>query len=268
MGLGDQDRIDITDLVNRHGHLCDAGELDRLGELFTPDVTYDVTDFGFGTLRGVDAIREAAIALGDGNPVGRHVTNIVITEVDDRTARVRAKGLGVLADGSAGSVVYDDTATRTPDGWRISYRKVTPRRLPLGREDRGAVEVLESWRQAVVGQSVEGLRRVYAVDAVHEFPFVYPGVPSRFEGREEIVGWVEAGWRGDLPRYQGYRTLALHHTSDPATIVVEQEAFGVTPAGEFTLPNIVVLTVRNGQIGHVRDYVDVMAAAAVLGQKG
>src|SRR5215212_3080740 len=118
MALTEQDRLEITDLINLHGHLTDAGELDQAGELFTPDVTYDVDDFGLGSLRGTAAIREAALALGDANPVGHHVTNIVITRIDDRSARVRSKGIGIKADGTAGSVVYDDIVTRRPDGWK------------------------------------------------------------------------------------------------------------------------------------------------------
>src|SRR3954467_2623924 len=114
MTLTDQDRIDINNLINLHGHRTDAGELDLAGELFTPDVTYDVTDFGFGVLVGTAALREAALALGDANPVGHHVTNIVITRIDDRSARVQSKGIGIRADATAGSVTYDDIVTRHP----------------------------------------------------------------------------------------------------------------------------------------------------------
>ncbi|MGP3989782.1 hypothetical protein [Streptomyces sp. 3N207] len=46
---------------------------------------------------------------------------------------VRSKGLGIMADGSSGSVSYDDVVVRTSDGWRISCRKVSPRRTPLKR---------------------------------------------------------------------------------------------------------------------------------------
>lgn len=248
--LSAQDRIDITDLVNRHGHLVDAGDLDGMGELLTPDVTY-------AGLAGRAAVREAAIALGDANPVGHHVTNIVITPVDDDTARVRSKGLGVTATGGCDSVVYDDVVTRGPGGWRIRERTITPRRAALG----GPHDVLERWRRASLDRSADGLRRVYAADAVHEFPFTLPGAPSRLEGREAIVDWIVAGWAAGVPRYAGYRTLAVHDTGDPGTVVVEQEARGEGVA----LPNVVVLTVRNGEIARLRDYVDVGAAAAALG---
>ncbi|WP_405143220.1 nuclear transport factor 2 family protein [Sphaerisporangium sp. NBC_01403] len=267
MALTEQDRIDINDLINLHGHLTDAGELDQAGELFTPDVTYDLDDFGLGSLHGTAAMREAALALGDANPVGHHVTNIVITRIDDRSARVQSKGVGIKADGTAGSVVYDDIVTRQSDGWKIRYRKVTARRAALGEQEAGPREVLERWRQAAISQSAHDMGRVYAVDAVHEFPFTRPGVPSRLEGRDEIVSWTAAVWKTNTFKYERYRTLAIYDTNDPDTIIVEQEALGTsTSTGEFALPNIVVLTVRNGQIAHLRDYVNILAAAAAMGR--
>jgi SnoaL-like domain len=125
------DRIAIADVIAMHGHLFDEGELDRLDELFTPQAVYDVSDFGQEPMRGIAAIREAALALGDRNPVAHHVTNVVVTPVDENTARVRSKGLGVTSAGSVGSVTYLDTVERTPAGWRISHRRVEARRRPL-----------------------------------------------------------------------------------------------------------------------------------------
>ena len=146
--------------------------------------------------------------------------------------------------------------------------------MALSQQDRidingnvGAREVLERWRRAAVNQSIEDMRSLYAVDAVHEFPFTRPGVPTRLEGRDEIVNWIAAGWQASTLKYDRYRTIAIHDTSDPETIVVEQEALGTgTSTGEFALPNIVVLTVRNGRIARLRDYVNVLAAAAAMGR--
>jgi ketosteroid isomerase-like protein len=258
MALSAQDRIEITDLINRHGHLVDAGELDQVDELFTEDIVYDVSDFGFGALRGKAAIREATLALGAANPLGHHVTNIVITPVDEVTARVQSKGIGIMATGRAGSVVYDDTATRHPNSWKLRHRKITARRPTYGSP--GPREVLEQFRQAVIDQSADALEGLYAVDAVHEFPFTRPGLPSRLEGRDEIMRWTTSVW--PAAKFASYRTLAIHDTADPNTIIVEQEAVGA----DFALPNIIVLTVRDGQIAHFRDYVNILAAEAVIGE--
>lgn len=136
----------------------------------------------------------------------------------------------------------------------------------LGEQGAGAREVLERLRRAAVDQSADDMSRLYAVDAVHEFPFTPPGVPSRLDGRDAIVNWIAAGWKAHPLKYERYRTRAVHDTDDPETIIVEQEVIGVSAAtGEFALPNIIVLTVRNGQIARLRDYVDVLAAAAAIG---
>ncbi|WP_405495243.1 nuclear transport factor 2 family protein [Nocardia sp. NBC_00511] len=266
MALTDRDRIQITDLVNLHGHLTDSGDLDRMAELFTPDVTYDLTDFGLDSLHGPTAIREAALALGDANPVGHHVTNIVITEIDDRSARVRSKGIGIKADGSTGSVVYDDTVTRGPDDWKIHYRKVSARRAPLGSSHPTPRDVLERWRRAAIDRSADAMRKLYAPTAIHEFPFALPGVRSRLTGREGIVAWIAASWAATDVKYKSYRTLSVHATTDPDTIIVEQEAIGTSATtGDFTLPNLLILTTHNGEIIHLRDYIDTAAAAVALG---
>ena len=101
-----------------------------------PEVTYDLGDFGLGILQGIDAIRNAAIAMGDRNPVGHHVTNTILTEVDGQVVRVRSKGIGIQADGSSGSVVYDDIVKQTAAGWRITHRQVSARRAPLSAQLR------------------------------------------------------------------------------------------------------------------------------------
>jgi 3-phenylpropionate/cinnamic acid dioxygenase small subunit len=130
MPLTVTDRLAIHDLLSLHGHLVDNGELDRLDELFTDDVVYDVTALGGTTLSGVDAIAEAATQLGDRNPVAHHVTNILVADHDGEVT-VRSKFIGIGRDGSAGSGTYDDVLRHTPDGWRIARRRITVRRQPL-----------------------------------------------------------------------------------------------------------------------------------------
>lgn len=131
MSLTGEDRLAIGEVISLHGHLIDSGELDRLEELFTSDVVYDISDFTGEALIGVRSIRDAALALGEHNPLGHHVTNVVIAEESDNGAVVRSKGIGVNPDGTCATVNYEDTVVRTPSGWRISCRKVRARRTPL-----------------------------------------------------------------------------------------------------------------------------------------
>lgn len=131
MPLTADDRIAITDLIHLHGHLTDRGDFEGLSALFAEDVTYDVTALGGTVLTGLAAGRDAALAMGEANPVAHHVTNVVLQEAADGTVRALSKGLGVMADGSSGSVTYEDTVVRGPAGWRITHRIVRPRRTAL-----------------------------------------------------------------------------------------------------------------------------------------
>ena len=81
------------------------------------------------------------------------------------------------------------------------------------------------------------------------------------------MDWIVSGWRSYGLRYRRYRDRAVHDTADRNTIVVEQEVIGTNSADvEFVLPNVIVLSVQNGQIAELRDYADLRAAAAAIGR--
>jgi 3-phenylpropionate/cinnamic acid dioxygenase small subunit len=124
-----EDRLAIHDVITLHGHVADDRDWDRLGELFTDDVVLDLEDFGYGTLRGLAAMRDLSLASQDdkGQPLAHHVTNIVITGQDGQTARARSKALAVMRDGTSGTSVYEDVLRREEHQWRISHRKVVAR---------------------------------------------------------------------------------------------------------------------------------------------
>ena len=127
-----EDRQAIGETLALHGHLFDGGHLDRLGEIFTPDVVYDMSALGVGTFEGIEAIRSAALRLGPGNPVAHHVTNVIITGGGEGPVAALSKGLVLMADGTLASVTHRDTLRRHDGGWRISRRVITPQRAPLG----------------------------------------------------------------------------------------------------------------------------------------
>ncbi|HZC72419.1 MAG TPA: nuclear transport factor 2 family protein [Jatrophihabitans sp.] len=120
------DVLAIHQLLALHGHLVDSREFDRFDELFTADAVYDVSALGQGEIRGVDEFREVSAAFVgyERNPIGHHVTNVIVDEPIGDSATVRSKGIGVLRDGRTGSVAYIDRVVRTPDGWRIAARRV------------------------------------------------------------------------------------------------------------------------------------------------
>lgn len=138
MALTCEDRLDVAEVIALHGHLVDAGELDRLDEVFTADVRYDLSDFGRSEVIGLAALQDAALALGAGNPVAHLVTNVVVEELSAGRVRARSKGLAVMADGSCGSVTYEDVVVRVDgEGWLISHRTVRARRVPLNGLGQG-----------------------------------------------------------------------------------------------------------------------------------
>ncbi|MBO2457813.1 nuclear transport factor 2 family protein [Actinomadura violacea] len=131
MPLTTEDRLAITDVISLHGHHADNGELDRMTELFTEDVVYDLTAVDGGTIHGRAALKQAALDLGDGNPLAHHVTNVVVTGGDGDRAHAVSKAIVVLADRGSGSATYDDDLVRDGGRWLIRHRTVRPRREPL-----------------------------------------------------------------------------------------------------------------------------------------
>lgn len=94
-----------------------------------------------------------------------------------------------------------------------------------------------------------------------------PGALDVLERMRQATFW------GTSPlRYESYRTIAIHGTADPGTIVVEQEVQGTSSTtGPFVLPNIMVLKARHGQIAQLRDYANLLAVEQAIGgprQKG
>jgi hypothetical protein len=122
------DILAIHQLLALYGHIIDERQWQRVGELFTPDAVYDMSDFGLGPVRGEAAIRELWSRPDAMHPLAHHATNIVISEDPDGTVRVLSKGLGLGANSRVGSVVYRDVVVRTAEGWRFAERKARVRR--------------------------------------------------------------------------------------------------------------------------------------------
>jgi hypothetical protein len=124
MSLSAEDRLAVHELISLHGHLADDRRAEDLDRLLTGDAVYDLDDYGMGQVEGLPALRRLFEERPGEQPVGHHVTNVLVSEEADGRVRVRSKGLAVMADGHAGTAIYDDTVVRTPAGWRISHRKV------------------------------------------------------------------------------------------------------------------------------------------------
>jgi len=108
---------------------------------------------------------------------------------------------------------------------------------------------------------------LYAEDGAHEMPFARPGVPRRIEGRDNIRTFLSRAAGAAPMTFTEFRNVRVHETADPGTIICEYDLHGVvTKTGEpFVFSYILLLTVRNGQISLVRDYMDTFAMTAALG---
>jgi uncharacterized protein len=106
----------------------------------------------------------------------------------------------------------------------------------------------------------------YAENGVHEMPFASPGRPRRIEGRENIRAFFNQASGGAPMTFTEFRNVRIHDTADPDTIICEYDLAGVVVKSEepFTLSYILVITVRDGELALVRDYMDTMAMSALF----
>ncbi|MEU9111376.1 nuclear transport factor 2 family protein [Streptomyces sp. NPDC048483] len=132
----------------------------------------------------------------------------------------------------------------------------------------GPREVLARYQRAMLDKSADDLADLYAVDAVHEFPFLFPGMPECYQGREEVRAGYRAAWDASPAQPQEIREVVVHENTDPEVIVVEQVVSGTmtTTGRPFSFPGLLVIRVRNSQIVHVRDYMDGLGVAHAMGR--
>lgn len=132
-------------------------------------------------------------------------------------------------------------------------------------------EALHRYRRAMIDKSADDLADLYAADAVHEFPFGLPNAPRRLVGREAVRDTYRSLWGALTARVQAIEEVAVHETADPQVLIAEQvvvvssEGDPGTGDGAMAVPGLLVLRVRDGEIVHVRDYIDTGAAARARG---
>ncbi|MFD7712109.1 nuclear transport factor 2 family protein [Streptomyces sp. NPDC059786] len=124
-------------------------------------------------------------------------------------------------------------------------------------------EVLARYYQAMLDKSADDLADLYAVDAVHEFPFTSPGFPARYEGREAVRAGYRAAWGSSPVQVREVREIAVYETAGPEVIVAEHVVVATLPARRttFTVPGLLILDVHDGLIRRARDYMDGLGLA-------
>jgi ketosteroid isomerase-like protein len=127
------------------------------------------------------------------------------------------------------------------------------------RDDR-AFLVWEEALRFVRERDLDGYAETFAPDGVVELPFPLPGMPRRIEGRQEIRRVLAPVWRAAKEsgrRIEGWDPVTVHPTDDPEVVVIEFELKGVEASGTpYRMSYVHVVTVRDGHIAVMRDYVD------------
>ncbi|MET9487974.1 nuclear transport factor 2 family protein [Nocardia sp. NPDC006630] len=129
-------------------------------------------------------------------------------------------------------------------------------------------ELVERLFEVLPDRDAEAFAALFAPDAVFEIPFVIPGFPNRFEGREEIRAHLERWWSPQ--RLSGVVVHGVHptiyETSDPELFWVENDVELTRPGAERARvrTSVNVVGVRAGQVVLFRDYMDTNRVAGMI----
>jgi hypothetical protein len=122
------DRTAIVDLTIAYCWALDTRSWDALDDVFSGDVTAELAS---PTLHGVEAIKaRVALALTPLDDSQHMVSNHqVVIDGDRATCRcyLQAQHVRRGVEGGDNFVIggrYEDDLVRTPDGWRISHRRL------------------------------------------------------------------------------------------------------------------------------------------------
>jgi ketosteroid isomerase-like protein len=126
----------------------------------------------------------------------------------------------------------------------------------------------EQFLRATISPDPGDMADFYASDVVIEMPFAPAGLyPARIETtREELRTRFRAG--AAARRYTDLRDVVIHETAEPGVVIAEYGLDGeLTGTAEpFSLRFVMVMTIRDGQIVHTRDYTDPISGARALGR--
>jgi ketosteroid isomerase-like protein len=125
-----------------------------------------------------------------------------------------------------------------------------------------AREIVDRMLRAGREVDVEAVVELMAPDGYIEWPYRPTGAPARLRGHEEIRGYLTAAAKAPI-KFDEYRDMVVHETTDPEVIIVEYEAYGTitTTGAPYQQTIIAVFRVRDGRIVSYRDYLNPLALA-------
>jgi uncharacterized protein len=118
-------------------------------------------------------------------------------------------------------------------------------------------EIVEQILRAGRDLDVEAFVALMAPDGYIEWPYRPPGAPARLQGRAEIRRHLTTA-AGGFIRFEEYRNVVVHETTDPEVVIVEYDAHGTVLASgaPFEQRVIAVFRVQEGHIRSYRDYIN------------
>jgi uncharacterized protein len=129
-------------------------------------------------------------------------------------------------------------------------------------------QTVERLLHAAISADPGDMADCYAPRVVIEMPFAVTALyPDRIETtREELRARYRAGRA--KRRYQGLSNVVIHETTDPDVVIAEYELHGefTETAEPFSVRFLMILTIRDGQIVHSRDYSNPIAGAQLIGK--
>jgi ketosteroid isomerase-like protein len=135
----------------------------------------------------------------------------------------------------------------------------------MGEPSRDASTLIEEGVRLLLAQDMLGFADLWAEDGTMEFPFAPRGAPRLLEGRAAVREYLRH--YTDHMDVRAVPKRTVHVTTDPNVAIAELEVTGVAMATgrDYRLAYVAVVTARDGEIAHYRDYWDPLAAQEVMG---
>lgn len=120
----------VRNLLQAYTVFTDAGQTDKLAELFTADATWDGTSLGYGSATGPVPIAELVTSRFDPQRLMFHFMGPGLLEARTED-EVHAWGWCIGGRQESGALIYFDyydVLRRGPGGWRFAQRHLRKRR--------------------------------------------------------------------------------------------------------------------------------------------
>ncbi|QFU88191.1 nuclear transport factor 2 family protein [Amycolatopsis sp. YIM 10] len=130
---------------------------------------------------------------------------------------------------------------------------------------RTARDLVDEALRRILAKDMTGFAELWAAGGVLEFPFAAAGYPDRIEGRDAVREYLRDYNDRILPE----RVVAseIHDVADADRVIAEFEVAGtIVASGQpYRMRYVAVITAKNGEIAHYRDYWSPLAAAEAMG---